>query len=160
VQPYDWRSYLNARVYSIAPQAPLEGITQGGYRLVYGDEPTKWTKALQSGGKYSDLTYSIGLAVGNDAKIRSVLWDGPAFRQGLTIGQEIAAVNGRAFDAAALTQAITAAKGTGQPISLLVKSGDQFRTVNLDWRGGLRYPALEKVGTGTGTLDALLAPRP
>jgi hypothetical protein len=43
---------------------------------------------------------------------------------------------------------------------LLVKSGDQFRTVNLDWRGGLRYPALEKVGTGTGTLDALLAPRP
>lgn len=160
VQPYDWRGYLNARVYSIAPQAPLEGITRGGYRLVYRDEPTKWTKALQSGGKYSDLTYSIGLAVGNDGRVRSVQWDGPAFRQGVTIGQEITAVNGRAFDAAALAQAITAAKGTAQPLVLLVKSGAQFRTVNLDWRGGLRYPALEKVGTGAGTLDALLAPRP
>ena len=160
VQPYDWRGYLTARVYSIAPRPPLEGITQGGYRLVYREEPTQWTKALQSGGKYSDHSYSLGLSVANDGKIRSVLWDSPAFRQRLTIGQEIAAVNGQAFSPDALREAITAAKGRQRPIVLLVKSGDQFRTVNIDWHGGLRYPVLEKVGTGAGTLDALLAPRP
>lgn len=160
VQPYDWRGYLDARVYSVAPQAPLEGITQGGYRLVYREEPTGWTKALQSSGKYSDLTYSIGLIVGNDGKIRSVLWGSPAFRQALTVGHEIAAVNGQAFSPDALRQAITAAKGGQQPIVLLVKAGEQFRTASIAWHGGLRYPALEKVGTGAGTLDALLAPRP
>ena len=37
VQPYDWRGYLQRRVYDIAPEAPLEGITQGGYKLVYTD---------------------------------------------------------------------------------------------------------------------------
>jgi hypothetical protein len=31
--------------------------------------------------------------------------------------------------------------------------------VTLDWHGGLRYPRLQKVGSGMGTLDALLAPR-
>jgi predicted metalloprotease with PDZ domain len=159
VQPYDWASYLDARVYSIAPQPPLEGITQSGYRLVYRDQPTNWIKSLQTGGKYSDHSYSIGASVANDGKIRSVLWDSPAFRQSLTIGQEITAVNGRAFSPDALRDAIAAATGTQRPIVLLVKQGEQFRTVSLAYHGGLRYPALEKVGTGTGTLDAVLAPR-
>lgn len=43
--------------------------------------------------------------------------------------------------------------------SCLIKSGDLYRTATLDWHGGLRYPKLEKVGKGPGTLDALLAPR-
>lgn len=160
VQPYDWAGYLNARVYSISPQPPLEGITQGGYRLVYREQPTSWIKSLESGGKYSDHSYSLGLAVNNDGKIRSVLWDSPAFRHALTIGQQITAVNGAAFSADTLRQAITAAKGARRPIVLLVKHGEQFRTVNVDYAGGLRYPALEKVGTGSSTLDALLAPLP
>ena len=34
-----------------------------------------------------------------------------------------------------------------------------YRTVKLDWHGGLKYPRLERVGKGEATLDALLAPR-
>ena len=37
--------------------------------------------------------------------------------------------------------------------------GDLYRTVRLDWHGGLKYPRLEKVGKSGGTLDELLAPR-
>lgn len=44
-------------------------------------------------------------------------------------------------------------------MSLLVKKGDEYRTVALDWHDGLRYPRLEKIGTGEGGLDRLLAPR-
>src|SRR3954452_6204418 len=51
VQPYDWRSYLQAKVYDVAPQAPLEGITEGGYKLVYTAEPTKWWKSGEKDGK-------------------------------------------------------------------------------------------------------------
>jgi predicted metalloprotease with PDZ domain len=159
VQPYDWRSYLQRKVYDIAAQPPLEGITQGGYRLVFTDEPTKWIKSAEKSGKSSDLTYSGGFTVGNDGKIGSVLWDSAAFNAGLTIGSELVAVNGRKFDGDALKQAIKEAAGNGPAPELLVHDGDVYRTVKLDWHGGLRYPRLQKVGTGPGTLDALLAPR-
>jgi len=159
VQPYDWRGYLQRRVYSVAPEAPLEGINKGGYRLVYTDEPTKWIKSGEKSGKNSELTYSGGFVVGNDGKIASVLWDSAAFNAGLTVGSEILAVNGRKFDGDAIKRAIKAAANGGPSPQLLVHDGDVYRTVALDWHGGLRYPRLEKVGKGPGTLDALLAPR-
>ena len=159
VQPYDWRAYLERKVYDVAAQPPLEGITAGGYRLVYAAEPTKWVKNSEALGENSDLTYSGGFAVGNDGKVSSVLWDSAAFNAGLTVGSQIVAVNGRTFKPDALKQAIKNAGGNNPSPELLIKDGEVYRTVKLDWHGGLRYPRLEKVGKGQGTLDALLAPR-
>jgi predicted metalloprotease with PDZ domain len=159
VQPYDWRAYFQRRVFDVAPEAPLEGITKGGYSLVYTAEPTKWWKSGEKERKVTDLTYSGGMVVGNDGKVSGVLWDSPAFNSGMTVGDEILAVNGRHFDGDALKSAIKAAAGNGAAAQLLIKSGDLFRTVALDWHGGLRYPKLAKTGKGPGTLDALLAPR-
>jgi predicted metalloprotease with PDZ domain len=159
VQPYDWRGYLQRRVYAIAPEAPLEGINDGGYKLVYAPEPTKWIKSAEKNGKNSDLTYSGGFVVGNDGKITSVLWDSAAFNAGLTIGSQIIAINGRNFDGDAIKQAIKDAANGGAAPQLLIHDGDVYRTLTLDWHGGLRYPTLEKIGKGPGTLDALLAPR-
>jgi predicted metalloprotease with PDZ domain len=159
VQPYDWRSYLQRRVYDVAPNPPLEGITQGGYNLVFTDQPTNWFSVGEKRRKRTDLTYSGGFAVGEGGKIISVLWGGPAFKAGLTVGSELVSVNGREYDSDALKAAITAAKGTGAPIKLIVKNADAFQTVELNWHGGLRYPRLVKTGNTPGTLDALLAPR-
>ena len=159
IQPYDWRSYLQRRVYDLAANPPLEGITMGGYKLAFTDEPTAWIKSGEKNNKNNDLTYSGGFVVGEDAKITSVIWDSPAFNAGMTVGSELLAVNGRKFDGDGLKAAITAAKTSKDPVKLLVKSGEVFRTVELDWHGGLRYPRLEKVGKGEGSLDALLAPR-
>ncbi|HEX5257424.1 MAG TPA: peptidase M61 [Sphingomicrobium sp.] len=159
VQPYDWRGYLQGRVYDIAPNAPLEGVTQGGYRLVFTDTPSNWIKVSEMNLKNSYLTYSGGFNVGNDGKIGSVLWDSPAFNAGITVGSEVVAVNGRKFDMDAIKQAIRDAAGNGPTPELLIHDGDVYRTVKLDWHGGLRYPHLQKVGKAPGTLDALLAPR-
>ena len=159
VQPYDWRSYLTRRVFDIAPKAPLEGITEGGYNLVYTSEPTKWIKSAEKQRKYTDLTYSGGMTIGSDGKVGSVLWGSAAFNAGLTTGTEIVAVNGRKYDGDAIKAAIKAAAANGPAPELLIHSGDVYRTVKLDWHGGLRYPRLEKAGTAPGTLDALLAPR-
>ena len=144
VQPYDWRGYLQRRVYAIAASPPLEGIEQGGYRLVYTAEPTKWIKSAERAGKNNDLTYSGGFTVGNDGKVAGVLWDSAAFNAGLTVGSTISAVNGRDFDGDALKEAIRAAATGGPSPQLLVHDGDVYRTVTLDWRGGLRYPHLAK----------------
>lgn len=159
VQPYDWSGYLERRVLDVAANPPLEGITMGGYNLVFRDEPTAWTKSVEKEGKNNDLTYSGGFVVGNDGKITTVIWDSPAFNAGMTVGSELLAVNGRKFDGDGLKSAIKAAKETKEPVKLLVKSGEVYRTLDLDWHGGLRYPRLEKAGKGQGTLDALLAPR-
>jgi predicted metalloprotease with PDZ domain len=159
VQPYDWRGYLQRKVYDIAASPPLEGITQGGYRLVYTAEPTKWWKSGEKDRKQTDLTYSGGFVVGSDGKVSGVLWDSPAFNAGMTVGTQIVAVNGRTFDADGLKRAIKNAIGSRPAANLLIKSGDVYRTVKLDWHGGLKYPRLEKIGRGEGTLDALLAPR-
>ncbi len=159
VQPYDWHAYLQRKVYDVAAQAPLEGITQGGYRLVYSSDPTNWIKNSDARSESSDLTFSGGFIVGNDGKVSSVLWDSAAFNAGVTVGSQIVAVNGRAFKPDALKQAIKNAAGNDPSPELLIKDGDVYRTLKLDWRGGLRYPRLEKVGSGRGTLDALLAPR-
>ena len=88
-----------------------------------------------------------------------MLWDSAAFNAGLTTGSEILAVNGRKFSGDALKEAIKSAANSGPSPQLLVHDGDVYRTVSLDWHGGLRYPRFEKVGKGPGTLDALLAPR-
>ena len=69
------------------------------------------------------------------------------------------AVNGTAYSKDAITDAITKAKGTKDPIELLVKRGDAYRTVEIDYHDGLRYPYLEKTGTGEAGLDRLLTPR-
>jgi predicted metalloprotease with PDZ domain len=159
VQPYDWRGYLQRKVYDIAAQPPLEGITQGGYRLTFTDEPTKWIKGAEKEGKNNNLTYSGGFVVGNDGKIASVLWDSAAFNAGLSIGSEVVAVNGRKFDADGLKRAIKAAANNGPAPELLIHDGEIYRTVKLDWHGGLRYPRLVKSGSGEATLDRLLAPR-
>ena len=156
---FDWRGYLQRRVYAIAPEAPLEGITQGGYRLVFTDKPSNWTKVSEMVRKTGEFTYSGGFTVGHDGKVSSVLWDSPAFNAGITIGSEVLAVNGRKYDMDAIKQAIRDAAGNGPAPELLIQDGEVYRTVKLDWHGGLRYPHLEKVGKGEGTLDALLAPR-
>ncbi len=96
--------------------------------------------------------------------ITGVSWGSPAFNAGLTIGSTIVSVNGQPYSGDALKKAIRAAQTTtgqagGTPVQLIVRQQDAYRTVALDWHGGLRYPRLEKIGKGDSGLDRLLAPR-
>jgi hypothetical protein len=68
-------------------------------------------------------------------------------------------VNDEAYSGEVLKAAIKAAKGSNEPIRLIVKNGNRFRTVTIDYRGGPRYPKLEKIGTSENGLDRLLTPR-
>lgn len=156
IAPYDWNSYLSQRVNQVN-EAPLDWIERGGYRLVYTDTPTDYFKDRESEIGYLDLTYTIGATV-NDGVLGGVAWDSPLFNAGVISGAEILAINGRAYSDDAFKDAITAAKTTRQPIELLIKDGEIYKTVPLAYYGGLRYPKLEKVGSGRSSLDELLKP--
>jgi predicted metalloprotease with PDZ domain len=159
VQPYDWATFLRTRLDGHGPGAPLDGIKRGGYRLVYTDVQSPYDKAFEALLKATDLRWSLGLVLDREGRIIDVQWDGPAFKAGLAINSQVIAVNGRAYDPEVLKDAIKAAKGDGPAVELIVKTGDRYRTVRLDWRGGLRYPHLERDGTGPASLDALLTPK-
>ncbi|MFL5295032.1 MAG: M61 family metallopeptidase [Phenylobacterium sp.] len=158
VEPYDWARFLHERIDAVAPKPPLDGLTRGGWRLVYGDTETPYFRSVEGRRKILDLTYSIGLVIGRDTEITSVQWDSPAFKAGLTVGGRLVAVNGVAYDADRLKEAITAAKA-GAPLDLLVKTGDHYRTVAIAWKGGLRYPRLERIEGTPDLLSAIYAPK-
>jgi len=159
VMPYDWATFLNERMNEVKPEATLDWIARGGYKLVYQDKPTNWIKsaAKRSGGA-TDLSYSIGLSISKQGAIGSVAWGGPAFNAGITIGSKLLAVNGREYSADLLKTVITAAKDGHDPIHLLIQHGDTITDYPVMWNGGLRYPTLVKVGKGETGLDKLLAP--
>jgi hypothetical protein len=69
------------------------------------------------------------------------------------------AINGTEYSAALLKSAITAAKDKKNAVSLILKQDKQYRTITLDYSGGIRYPHLKKQGAGEGSLDRLLRSR-
>lgn len=159
VLAHDWAAFLRARIYEAGTEPPLDGLTRGGYRLVYKDERSAFHRDAESYGRYADFTYSLGLRFGENGNVTAVLWDGPAFNLGLTVGTQVLAVNGVSFGNESLRRAITAAKGDAAPLELLLRNGDQYRTVSLPYRDGLRYPQLERAAGTDDRLTAILAPR-
>ncbi len=159
VTPHDWATFLRDRIERAGTEPPLDGITRGGYRLVYSDERSPYQRDDESYNKSAEFMYSIGLAFGEGGAITQVQWDGPAFNQGVTVGTTLVAVNDVSFSADALRRAISAAHGSDQPVTLLLKNGDQYRTVALDYNDGLRYPHLERIPGTPDRLGAIFAPR-
>ena len=159
VYAHDWRGFLTQRLTEKAPRAPLLGFERSGYKLVYTETPTNWAVRTMKLNKFLDLSHSLRMNVVK-AKISFVQWDGPAFRAGLTVGQEIVAVNGVPYTEDVLKTAVTAAKGGTTPIRLTMKTETLIRDVNVEYNGGHRYPRFEKAaGAPDGPLDRLLAAR-
>lgn len=161
VQPYDWASFLNARLHSTAPTAPTEWLRRSGYRLVFTGTPTEAYAAHHKRTNRLDLRYSVGLVMRADAsgQVNDVTWNSPAFDAGLVAGATILSVNGSKYDPKLLLAAIRNNRGGGNPIRLTVKNRNRERTVSLDYRGGLRFPRLERISGVPDRLGSLLEPR-
>jgi predicted metalloprotease with PDZ domain len=161
VHPHDWAGFLRDRLDAVGPdaRAPLDGITRGGYRLAWVDSLTAVEKQIQTGWA-NDFRYSLGFTLGSNNRIGGVVWGSLAYEAGLGVGWDLVAVGDRAASSEVLREAITAAKSGGDPITLIVKNGDRFRTIPFDYRDGLRYPRLERIeGTPDRLGDILTARR-
>lgn len=169
VQPYNWADFFRTRVYEVEPQVPEEGITGGGYRLVYNDLEPDWMKHMDRSRGTSFAT-SLGFVVrgeggpggessgGPAGGVAEVVWDSPAFKAGITPEMQLLAVNDQAFSVASLRDAIVAAENGKASIKLLLKRDKDFITVTVDYHSGLRFPHLERVEGTPDRLDSILAP--
>jgi predicted metalloprotease with PDZ domain len=165
VEPNDWAGFLRQRLDAVAKPVPLDGFHRGGYKLVYTDTPSDYQAATEDQSKRIDLLNSIGIAInakdsGKEGTLSQVIWDSPAFKAKLTEGAQILAINGFAYDADVLKDAIRAAHGRPQPIELIIKIGDRFMVTNLDYHDGLRYPHLQRDTAEPARLDEILLARP
>ena len=144
--PYDWANFLDTRVNKPAPILNLNGLTNNGYRLVYTDKQSEYLKSVEDSNL--DLSYSLGMGINKSAEVTSVMWDGVAFNNGITTGTKILAVGDKAYSKDAMKAAITEAKANKKPIRLITQKGDYYRTLDISYFDGLRYPALEKLSGG------------
>jgi predicted metalloprotease with PDZ domain len=154
IAPYDWAAFFHQRLDSTSAEAPVGGIENGGWKVVYKDEPAKLEGRRGNPGQ----VYSIGLQVGSDGTVSDSIVGGPAFEAGISSGMKVVGVNGRLFRQDLLDDAIKDAKDNSQPISLLVVVDDYYRTCNINYHGGPRYPHLERVNEKPDYLDELIKP--
>ncbi|WP_235913482.1 M61 family metallopeptidase [Croceibacterium salegens] len=159
VYSYDWAGFLDTRLRQPNQPAPLGGIEKAGYKLEWKEEMNPYHKQRYDSDGTTSLQYSLGMNLDKEGKVGSTQWDSPAFNAGLVTGTQVIAVNGTAFSKDVMVDAVKAAKGGKEPIELLVRRGDRYLTVPIDYHGGLRYPWLVPASDGEQPLDRLLAPR-
>ena len=158
VVPNDWATFLRTRLESKSPTPPLGGLENGGYKLVYTDGPNNWSAMEEADSGSISFWYSLGLQVGQQGVLGDVLVGGIADKAGFGPGMKIIAVNSREFAPDVLRAAVVAAKDSKEPIELIVENTGFFKVLKIDYHGGERYPALERVANTPDRLDDILAP--
>jgi predicted metalloprotease with PDZ domain len=153
--PSDWAGFFRARLTSTSAAAPLGGIENGGWKVLFNDKPLKLEGRRGNPGD----VYSIGLQVGLDGVVTDAIVGGPAFEAGISSQMKIIGVNGRVYTQELLSDAIKSAKDASQPITLLVVADDYFRTCTISYHDGERFPHLVRDGERPDYLDELIKPQ-
>ena len=156
VCPYDWHTFFETRIYQVNSKPPTEGLEAAGWRLTYNSMPNNPLP-------YPDFTvtyaasHSIGIDVNNGGTIDDVLFRSPAYNAGLGPRMKIIAVDGQAYSADALNDAI--ARPTNGKITLLVQNFGTVESHEIHYPGGLRYPHLERIPGTHDYLSEIFEPR-
>ena len=166
VAPFDWDGFLKERVYDLHAAVPEDGLTRGGYKLVYTDTLTPWIEKSEAAINYADFSTSLGFSIGSPRSmnagsngiIGNVWWNSLAYKAGVTPDMQVVSVNGSVYSKAVLKKAIIEAEKGNTPIVLVLLRDDKFKTVSLDYNGGLRYPSLQRVEGTPARFDDILSP--
>jgi predicted metalloprotease with PDZ domain len=156
---YDWRGYFETHVMQTTEHPPLDGLTRGGWSLVYNDTKNTYLESVEkSDKKLIETAFSIGLRVKTDGTIEDVAPGSTAFMSDIGPGMNLVAVNGRKFSSDVLKDAIKAAPSTKGPLELLIENHEFFSTHPLDYHDGLRNPHLAREAKAADVLSEIIAP--
>jgi predicted metalloprotease with PDZ domain len=158
VTPYDWAKFLRDRLDTYGPGAPLGGILNGGWKLIYTEDPSEFTKAMEKTRDVVDARFSIGLALNEKGGIKDVIEGSPAWKAGIAPGSMLAAVNGRKYTPDVLRDALRAGKNNGPNLELIVVNGDFYKTFVLDYHGGEKYAHLARDESKPDVLSEIIKP--
>jgi predicted metalloprotease with PDZ domain len=160
VAPYDWSNFFRTRLDSHGPQAPLGGISGGGWQLVYNDQPNVMIAARKQVSGEGDFTSSLGLVVTKEGRVRNAIAGMPAYESGLAPYMQIIGVNGRTFSVANIEQALKDSKSTSNPIIILASNNGSLATYKIEYHDGIRFPHLRLIPGARDYLGEILKPLP
>lgn len=155
IAPYDWAGFFHERLNSTSPNAPVGGIENAGWKVVYNSEPSKLAGRRGNPGD----VYSIGLQIGDDGNVTDSIVGSPAYDAGISSGMKVIGVNGRLYTRDRIEDAIKASPDSKDPIAITVIIDDYIRTFDVNYHGGPRYPHLERSADRPDYLDDLIKPR-
>jgi len=158
VVPNDWAHLLRERLDSKSPQAPLGGITAGGWKLVYTAQKNITMEAREKTSDGIDLSFSLGLMATKEGEVRDVIPGTPAYAVGLAPGMKIIAVNGRKWSKDIVRAALQSSLTNQQPIALLAENGEYYSTYPVSYHEGERYPHLVRIEGQPNLLDEIIEP--
>jgi len=159
VAPFDWRNFLLTRLNSIDFHAPLGGIERGGWKLAYQATPNGFLKDQEQVRKFTELGYSIGLRLNEDSSIADVIEGLAASKAGIGPGMKVIAVNGKAYSAEILRDAVKATTDPRQRrIDLLIDNEGHIENHQLSYGEGEKYPVLERDASKPDLLSKIIAP--
>jgi predicted metalloprotease with PDZ domain len=159
VAPYDWGRLLRERLDSKSAHAPLGGIENGGWKLVYDDQKNATMDAVEKIGGILDLSFSLGMIVTSDGEVRDVIPGSPAFSAGLGPGMKVIAINSRKWSKDVMRAALSAAVHNQQPIAILVENGEYYSTYPVNYHGGEQYPHLVREQVLPDMLGEIIKPQ-
>ena len=162
----DWTAFLRDRIWKVAPRAPLAGIQNGGWKLVYTDVKPELTKATEETSHVQDFWYSLGMMVQGEVEtggieagtVRDVAPGMPAATAGVGPGMRLIAVNGRRYTDKVLRDELREAKSGKDPIELIVENAETFKTCKVDYHGGEQFPHLERDASKPDLVDEIGKP--
>ena len=158
VTPYDWAKLLRERLDSKSPHAPLGGIDNGGWKLIYNDQKNATMDAQEKASDALDLSFSLGMIATKEGDLRDVIPGSPAYAAGLGPGMKVIAVNGRRWSKDVMRAALRATMHSQSPIAVLAENGEYFSTYQVDYHGGEQYPHLVRVDGRPDVLSDIIAP--
>jgi predicted metalloprotease with PDZ domain len=157
--PYEWASFIHDRVYAVAPHAPTNGITAGGWRMAWTDSLGPLQAAREKADKEVVEDYSLGIKLKEpEGTVIDVVPGTPADAAGVAPDMKLVAVNGRRYSADVLRDAIAASKQNGR-VELLCENKEFYRTFVLSYREGRRHPVLVRDNGVRDFVSEILAPR-
>jgi predicted metalloprotease with PDZ domain len=158
VQPHDWAAFLRTRLDSTGPHAPLGGIVNSGWKLVYNDTAPVLLLDGEAEGKLASFWYSLGIKIKDDTTVIDVRVGSPAQKAGIAPAVKAIAVDNRQYSPVVLREALARAAKTPEPIDLLVRDGEIYKTFHIDYHQGEKYPHLERDESKPDLLTAIVKP--
>ena len=158
VAPYNWAGFLRERLDSKSPHAPLGGIDNGGWKLVYTEQKNTTMEAREKTAERLDLSFSLGISISKDGTITDAIPGSPAYTAGIGPGMKLIAVNGRKYSKDVIRAALKSAQSGNRPIALLAENADYYDTYQVDYHGGDRYPHLVRNDSISDILTEIIKP--
>lgn len=153
---FDWDTFLRERIETSGQRPVLSLAGELGYTIQFTNQPPTGPRDQRA--DPLDARDSLGIAVGGDGTISTVLLDSPADAAGLAPRMRIIGVGDHLWSRQRFIEALEASPATGS-VTLLMASGDRIITRTIAYEGGPRYMTLVRDTSKPDVLSDILKPR-